>query len=67
MTIFCFGGFLGSAISLIPYKCKQTKNTFEHLHYKAGKFTYSLSGIGCLFCRVFISVFEYRHPNIYNL
>lgn len=30
MTIFCFGGFFGSTISLILYHCKQKQTFFKH-------------------------------------
>jgi ammonia channel protein AmtB len=53
MTIFCFGGFLGSTISLFLYYCKQIKTFEKHELRYSGKFSYFFVAIGSLFCWVF--------------
>jgi hypothetical protein len=53
MGIFCFGGMMGTAISVILYQCKQRRSALDHRLKIAGKLSYSLSVIGGLFCWVF--------------
>lgn len=53
MTVFCFGGFFGSMMSIILYHCKQKKDFKNHALRLSGKFSYFLAAIGSLFCWVF--------------
>jgi hypothetical protein len=53
MTIFCFGGFYGSTISIILYHCVQKRAFKKHKMRISGKFSNLFAGIGSLFCWVF--------------
>jgi len=48
--IFCFGGFYGASISVISYCYKHKRTAQEHEVRVAGKFSYTLVGVGALFC-----------------
>lgn len=53
MTVFCFGGFFGSVISIVLYHCRQKKDFKNHAFRLSGKFSYFLAAMGSLFCWVF--------------
>lgn len=63
MTIFCFGGFYGSIVSLILYFCTQRESFEEHYLRKAGNFSFLLASVGSLFCWVFFPFLNIDIPN----
>lgn len=53
ISIFCWGGVYGSVVSVMLYWRKHKKTAQEHELRVAGKFSYSLTALGALFCWVF--------------
>jgi hypothetical protein len=53
MSIFCFGGFMGSAASLILYFSGQRYIINKHKEYTSSKMNATIAMIGAAFCWVF--------------
>jgi hypothetical protein len=63
MTIFCFGGFYGSLISFILYRCGQHDSAGEHGMRVSGKFCLVVAAIGSMFCWIFMPCLNIDFPN----
>ena len=53
ISIFCWGAIYGSIVSLISYFRKHKRTAQENESRVGGKFSYTLVGMGSLFCWVF--------------
>lgn len=62
MSIFCFAGCFGTALSLILYFCRQRKSVYMHPLYKASRNTWMMSLVGAAFCWVFFPFLSIDSP-----
>lgn len=67
ISVFCWGGIYGSVVSLILYWRKHNKTAQEHELRVAGKFSYTLTAVGSLFCWVFFPFLNTDIPASLNL